>query len=198
MTFGPPVGGRGPAFSSWGKGSAGSRLSQTKEETTHKNRFEAFSGPSEPSEPASSSTSFDSSRRGASRSVGNPGRSSRGPSADERRAAVEAVMGMAGKMPVPAQPQSAAPASVMQKPSANISDEKAAVIQAEFKGQPSLSSEAVEKAVKPLFEEFLNNCDFEVCCTNIPSHAMLNCISLFRRPMPAYAIRFTRPPSSRL
>jgi translation initiation factor 4G len=167
MQLGP--GSKNQQFTAWGKGSAGTRLSQTKEDA-QKNRFAAFSSSSTEQAPSSSADS-DLSRRGASRSMGMS--DSRGASADERQRALQAVMTMAGSgtaspaargfsAAVSASTAQAAPPTGDAPARAPSAEEAAHAQAAQLKGQPDLSEEEVEKLAKPLLDEFIHNCDVKV------------------------------------
>ena len=48
-----------------------------------------------------------------------------------------------------------------------ISDAEAARVQADFKGDASLNDLTVENLAKPLLDEFLNTCDYNVSHSRI-------------------------------
>ena len=52
-----------------------------------------------------------------------------------------------------------------------ISDAEAARVQSEFKGDASLNDLSVENLAKPLLDEFLNTCDYNVSTSRLHHRA---------------------------
>jgi hypothetical protein len=168
--------------SAWASGSGSMRLSITKDNQPptdlSRNKFSMLntqdSGPASiggyPMQPPTHEMSFDTRRGppgGSSRSMGMPGRGSRGPSADERKRAVEAVRqttkpngplardhvevgGPAASMMGPPMPGRPVPEKISE---VNYVLEQSK----QLRGLPDRSTAEVEKQAKLLLDEFLND-----------------------------------------
>ena len=166
--------------SAWASGSGSMRLSRTKEDQPptdlSRNKFSTLlntqdSGPASiggyPMQPPSHDSPFDARRGGSSRSMGMPGRGSRGPSADERKRAVEAVRqttkpnGPSARDHV----EAGGPAASMMgppmigRPIPEAINEVNCVLEQSklLRGRPDRSTADVEKQAKLLLDEFLND-----------------------------------------